>query len=406
MPGQAPHLVSQKDFNNHLAMPAGVAGAVPPNSFKNGGEASVMKGIACSLVGALNTQFTAAIPRGYILIDNGDATGFDGVLGSNDNIWAQELNNPVFIAPGPTATRAFTQNGALYQQWAAYNKAKALGQPLPAAPSTQGIFGDPNTITEAGMLQITSDNFGEQSADVQALIDRMNAAWPHKAEGVHFNSSSLMAVELYKAKVGEGFQKVGPAHVHDPSHPYYKQYIPAPNFPTGLKAFDHGQVYPGQNYIGHDGSLRELLTQCNANSVLQTITQRLHQIKPEATDAEIDAVLNTQAIGMGAHLVVFRGDDNKFHVTDRRNAPSWTSYRQTDGAKQTVSNTYNLINLSVNAPNDGGAPKYPFMHSSTAVGIDSATFTPSSGYRNLLGTLSFSNATSNNGGDGIFWDPN
>lgn len=402
MPGQAPHLVSQKDFNKHMQAPAGV-GTVPPNSFKNGGQADVMKGIACSIVGALGTQFTASIPQGYIIIHNGPETGapaasFDGILGGDDQIFAKELNDGIYVGPGSGSNRAFTTNKALYEQWLDYNTKKAAGQNPGPEPSRVGIFGAPETIT-ATAFKIDYNQYGNvPTPEAVAMLPAFTAAYPHANEGVHYNSDSLMAVELFKAQVGAGFHKV--SRVHDVTDPNYRQYIPAPGIVTGLKAFNHGQVYAGQPSFGRTGSLRELLTQCSADNALQQIEQRMHQIKPDATDAEIQGVLNSASLGVGETVYLYM-QNNKLTIS--ANKPSWAIESNPDGHSQASSSTYDLINKSVDAPHDGGAPVFPFMETPPSVGIDSCVFTPSSGYRNLLGVVNFTNQTQ---GGGMFADPN
>lgn len=402
MPGKAPHLVSLHDFKGKLNPPVGT-GSVPPNSFKSAGQALTSHGVACSIVGVLDTVFTASIPRGYIVIHNGPANSFSGVLGDADQIFAKELMTGIFVGPGTGSNRAFTTDGALYSQWLNYNTAAAAGTPnLGPPPPTAGIKGDPKTITKPSTLVTWTDYGSPPTPTAAAMLDSFQNAYPHANAGTPFSSNNLTSVELFKAKVGEGFGKV--TRLHDPTDPAYRQNIPAPASPTGMKAFNHNGVYsapPGPVAFGRAGSLREFLTQCNAASVLMQIEQRLRQIKPEASDSERQSVLNSPAIGMGQTLYIYKGSDNKLCISPK--APAWATSVSPDGSPQTLSSNYDLIHKTVNAVLDGGAPVFPFGHSPAAIGTDSCTYTPSSGYRNLLGVMNFSNSTS---GGGDFWDPN
>lgn len=402
MPAQEPHLVSQHKFVEDLKAPAG-CGDVPPNSFKSGSTVIAMKGVACSIVGALNTDFTAAIPHGYMVIQNGPTTSFSGTLGGADQIYAQELMTGIFVGPGQGNERAFTTNGALYSQWLNYNNAVSAGvSPIPPPPPSAGIFGNPKTITAPAELVTWTDYGDPPTPTAAAMLNSFMTAYPHQNTGTQFESNSLDAVELFKAEVEAGFHKV--TRLHDPTDPEYKQWIPAPTIVTGMKAFNHNQTYsapPGPVAFGQTGSLKQFLTQCNAVTVLDQIQQRMRQIKPNSTDAERDAVLNTQCIGMGQTLYIYKGLDGKLCISPSK--PAWFTGVGADGQTQKLSDTYDLIHYTVDAIRDGGSPVFPFAHTPTSLGTDACKWTPSSGYRNLLGEMNFSNSTS---GGGYFWEPN
>ncbi|MBX9771442.1 MAG: hypothetical protein K2X29_08740 [Candidatus Obscuribacterales bacterium] len=400
MPGQAPHLVSLKDFNANRVAPKGITN-VPPNSFKTAGAALTSHGVACSLVGVLDTDFTAAIPRGYIVIHNGPAASFNGRVGDADQIFAKELMTGIFVGPGTGTQRAFTTDGALYSQWLNYNTARLNGTtPLPPPPPKTGIHGDPLSITKPATQVTYLDYDSPPSPTAGAMLGSFQDAYPHANAGTEVNANDLTSVELFKAKVGEAFGRV--TRLHDPTDPMYRQNIPAPAIVTGMKAFDHNAVYSaGPPSFGKVGSLKQFLLQCNAGSVLMQIEQRLHQIKPEATDAERQAVLNAAVIGMGQTLYIYKGSNNKLTINSQK--PSWVTDVVPDGQQQSLSSSYSLINKTVNSVLDYGAPVYPFMHAPASMGHDSCIYTPSSGYRNLLGEMTFSNSSS---GGGDFWDPN
>lgn len=399
LPGQAPHLVSGKDFEDNLSRPKDT-GSVPPNSFKLGGSADKARGVSCAIVGALDTQFTASIPRGYIVIHNGPAQSFEGTLADGDQIFAKELNNGIMVGPGTGSNRAFTTNSALYEEWREYNQKVADGMTPPKTPSTKGMFGDPKTIKGPA----TPVYWNTQGGLLETMLPSFVAAYPHANAGVQYQSNSLMALELYKAKVIEAFHKVTPPY-HDPTDPYYRQYIAAPAEETGLKAFDHNAMYSGTIAFGQQGSLRQFLNQCNANDVLQEIDQRLHQIKPEASDQERNSVLNRQAIGMGQTMYIYKGQDGKLTITSA--PPPWMAEVSPDGSPRVLTSVYDVNRKSVNANGDGNAPVYPWFevppHPQAS---DICKYTASSGYRNLLGVVSFSNKVIAEGSSGYYANPN
>lgn len=402
-PGKAPHLVSSKDFDESSSAPKGL-GNVPPNSFKLGGSAGKTQGVSCAIVGALDTQFTACIPRGYIVIHNGPAEKFEGTLADGDQLFAKELNNGIMVGPGVGANRTFTTDSALYEEWRVYNEQKALGMQPAKIPSTNGIHGDPTKITAPA----TPVFWNTQAPILREMLPSFVKAYPHQNAGVQYSNNSLMALELYKAKVIEAFHKVTPPY-HDPTDPYYSQYIEAPATPTGLKAFDHNAMYSGTIAFGQAGSLRQFLAQCNATEVLQEIDQRLRQIKPEASDQERNSVLNRQSIGMGQTLYIYKGLDNMLTISPAK--PRWMndgpSDVSPDGSPRVLKSTYDVNRRSVNANGDGGAPVYPwFQVPPHPQASDICTYTASSGYRNLLGELSFSNRVIPEGSSGIYADPN
>ena len=397
-PGQAPHLISSKTFEAKLNAPTGT-GNVPPNSFKLGGESDKTRGVSCAIVGALDTQFTASIPRGYIVIHNGPAESFDGTLADGDQIFAKELNNGIFVGPGVGASRAFTTDRANYEEWLDYNQQIAAGKTPAKVPSARGLYGDPKTIKAPA----TPVYWNTQGGLLQTMLPSFVQAYPHANVGVSYQSNSLTALELYKAKVIEAFHKV--TRYHDPTDPYYSQYIAAPTAATGMKAFDHNAMYPGTIAFGRSGSLKQFLEQCNASEVLQQLDQRLRQIKPEASDQERNSVLNKESIGMGQTLYIYKGLDNKLTITSA--APPWMTNVSPDGSPKVLQSTFDVNRKSVNANNDGNAPVYPWFevppHPQAS---DICTYTASSGYRNLLGVMNFSNRVVPEGSSGYYANPN
>ncbi len=142
LPLTKPHLIDHGQF-----VTAAVDADTPPNSFRTNSRAiegksgSMGTSVACAIVGVINKEFAAVIPRGFVRVLNGpDAETTNGVLatpvsnGAND-IFNNELFSPpgngVFAAnAGATGTGAnggaavFSTNApelsAAYTAWSAY----------------------------------------------------------------------------------------------------------------------------------------------------------------------------------------------------------------------------------------------------------------------------------------------
>ncbi|MBP9089737.1 hypothetical protein KBI23_01825 [bacterium] len=142
LPQTKPHLVDHGQF-----VTAAVDADTPPNSFRTNSRALEGKSgamgtsVACAIVGVINKEFAAVIPRGFVRVLNGpDAETTNGVLatpvsnGAND-IFNNELFSPpgngVFAAnAGGTGTGAnggaavfstsSAEMSAAYTAWAAY----------------------------------------------------------------------------------------------------------------------------------------------------------------------------------------------------------------------------------------------------------------------------------------------
>ncbi|MBX9877214.1 MAG: hypothetical protein K2Y22_02040 [Candidatus Obscuribacterales bacterium] len=407
-PGSAPHLVSMTDFNAASERPANL-GTVPPNAFKASGAAKDLSAAAGAIVGCLGADYTASIPRGYIVISNGGGHSFSGTLGDNQNIFAQELNTGIFVGPNDgSGNRAYTTNPTQYNQWLTYNQNLAAGKPTGPAPSSAGIYGaSPSSIKSAATMLTYMD---AGSSLYNQMLPKFFDTYGTKylsSPGVQFSSSSQMAIENVKTQVMAAFQHV--KRVHDPTDPWYSFTASVPG-PSGLEYFNHNQAYSNIPDFAKPGTLSQLLPQAGANNIMEQIAQRMYQMKPEATAAEINSVLNGRTIPMGAVMYIYKNLAGALTMTST--PPPWVNSNAVpDGNPQFSHVTYSTLFRSVDAAGDGGAPVYPYMHSSPELyGDDQVTFTPSSGHNNLLGELNMSHQAGFGGvpgsNTGVFSDPN
>lgn len=379
-PDAQPHLVSSAQFAANQAQP--LAGCfLPPNAFKtvasskdNSSSADV--GVqACSEVGTLSSTFAASIPRGYLVINNPPGLNVGSSLPSNDSIFNNELFTGIYLADNG----AFSTDPTVIEKWSAYNGSKQ-GPP----PTTTGLFGDPSTIkataAECNYTNVTGAGAMPLCAANLAAFEK---AYP-SSDSTPGNTVPMTAVEAYKQSVMNAFPNAS-----DIAVPY--------NY-TGMRVFNHNQAYPmpsGQNaQFTAPGTVPQLLSQVGtqtASAVLAQLKQRMREIKPDATQSELNAVLSSQTVNMGQTAYIYMINDK---LTMTNTPPAWiVKNTQADGTPQDYSVQYPTLGLSVNPVGESGFRNVLFENTpdpaTTTLGQDEAVFTPSSGFNNLLGTLEF-----------------
>lgn len=405
LPGQKPHLVSNTLFDENRDRP--IDGYdLPPNSFKSAGMArerasnDFLNAVSCAIVGALDHKFTASIPRGYLVITN-PAGMMDATPPPSPNtILNNELFSGIFVANNG----AFSLDAGLIQAWAAYNTADPpTGQP----PPTEGLFGDPYGIRSLGgdgfpsmCNYLSLDGPGANSA-CQNLEAAFRDAYGSQ-DTAPPTPSELTATEQMRANVWGLFPQGGP--------------LTFPDGFTGIRIFDRNSPQPvaegSPPVFTQAGTAAQILSQVGNGTgseltVLNQIRQRMREIKPEATIAEVDSVLASRPIALGETLYVYM-TGNTLQLTNA--PPPWlVAGTAPDGLPLNISSTFQTIGLSVNPPGDLGFSNvvFEFMPnpSTMAIGEEEAIFTPSSGFNNLLGTLEFRSriipgSDPFNGGDG------
>ncbi|MBS1989595.1 MAG: hypothetical protein JSS83_03705 [Cyanobacteria bacterium SZAS LIN-3] len=132
-PNTKPHLVDIGTFNADLATNAGfVADAnTAANCFKANAQAVEAKSgnmggsLACAVVGVLNKDFKASLPRGFVRISNGpDAVAANGSFGVPISDGTNDIfNNQLFNGSGITqdGSGVFTTTPSYLSDWAAFN---------------------------------------------------------------------------------------------------------------------------------------------------------------------------------------------------------------------------------------------------------------------------------------------
>ncbi len=389
LPGQRPHLVSTTDFANNTNLP--VSGmTLPPNTFQSAGKAkenasqNFLRAISCSIIGALNCKFTASIPRGYIVINNPSGS-WDSTPTPNP---ANMLNNELFTGVFVANNGAFSTDRPLIERWADYN---SVTPPNGPQPPTEGLFGDPHGIKSLGgdnypsQCDYTSLDGAGANAGCQSLRNAFEQAYGANNQ-LPGTSSELTAVEQLRANVWGLFPIGGDIQV--------------PSSSTGIRIFSYNQPSPvaaGQPPVfSRAGNVGQILAQVGNGSgsernILNVLHQRIREIKPEATEAEIDALLTSKPVALGETLFIYL-TGTKLQMT--ATPPSWIVPNTVpDGLPITVSSSFQTIGTSVNPQGDSGFRNVVFQEmpdpSTFGIGREEAIFTPSSGFNNLLGALEF-----------------
>lgn len=153
------------------------------------------------------------------------------------------------------------------------------------------------------------------------------------------------------------------------------------------------------------GTVAELLHQigpCAETGIKDQIRQRCKEIKPSATNAEIDELLETP-IPMGTTLYIYATGSAPGTLVCNASRPPSYSGAQPDGVPDNnCKKEYDVIDTLVDTDQAGrgfgdlnlhGQP-YMRKRGGPLIGKDLVEWTSSSGYGNLLGRLELSNAVS------------
>jgi hypothetical protein len=181
--------------------------------------------------------------------------------------------------------------------------------------------------------------------------------------------------------------------------------IDSPPGATGLRWFDHYQDLDRRLPFSQAATALQLLQEVGngAESVPPQLHNRIRKIKPEASDAEIDAVLSSSDLPLGTNFYVYMQDDvSRNLVLSQSPPPTLVTQTNADGTLQSYnSEIYSTLGYTTNpfVPNPpyGRARAFVDLHDATFYGQDHATFTPGSGYKGNLGVLEFSNTASGGG---------
>jgi hypothetical protein len=312
-------------------------------------------------------------------------------LPSKESIFNNQLFTGIFIANNG----AFSTDESLIQAFADYNNNGQVGQ----APPTAGLFnvqgapvsGEQNQITSLGgnNYPIMADYTNVQGPNAIPVLAAMLPAFETAYPAPTSNGSAgavLTAVEKLKAEVMALYPQKGGT--------------PAPVQPTGLRYFDHTKAYPvaaGQSpEFTRPGTIVELASQTDSTGkkgilLLNQIKQRMREIKPSATDAEMDELFNGDTINLNQRYCIWL-EGNTFRMTQA--LPPWVSdVPAPDGKRKSYDVTFPTIGKTIDPPGEAGFNQTLFAQQpnpqSEDLGLDSAIWTPSSGFNLLLGELIF-----------------
>ena len=432
-PGDQPHLVSNKTFtNDHERGEQWKNAMVPPNGFKSTAFAEEERTkqqagtISAAIVGSLNLTFPLAAPYGYIQIVNGP----DGTSGSAPVTGPfaglnHVLNNELLKPPGIlVAGPVFSTNLPLEQSWAKYNWEQKNGvpqgqQPTPK-PDLDGLYkldGSPAKEADAKQIpfkdsdgtlqsnQCKDDNVtgldpstvNAQCADLftKGIFDQVYHPDGGYKNGVA-KADNLISVECAKCKLQAKFNACGDLSIDSGDCPV-----------TGMRTFQKGVELPspsmGNCKVSNEASvegLSEFVKSGFGARMATLIADRAKQINPTNGDSQARALLSQNTLPLGAVAYIFAPKPDGKTAADKNliwstTAPPWIDpSEQPDGTPESASSDpYDIVGELVNPHKDGGIHDIMYREtpSSGILGTDTATFTPSSGFKNLLGKAQFFN---------------
>lgn len=452
-PGSQPHLLSTAEFSSGLNRFTGGGQRVPPNAFEfgsqqtEGGQAATQNGrrnaIAFSraLVGVLNAEYKPSIPLGYVAINNtgGTPVGGNGFRQGQGVLQNQLRGDGIVI---DRSTRIMSANNELMRSWARHNELSRRGPGATEGNSNFGRYegtGDNRQwVQTCPNCQFASNNTGPLRKPDGSFVNGSEAHGitgnllectdqetggtlngpPHECEsyltdfenaydgplvpGDNTRRGDVMGVESYKASLINQFPGSGPATLPATS-PVTGLRVINGNDPTQNRPWNAGNGPLGN--ISSVGTINQLfnIVEPGGNTLRNFIHQRMREVKPEATDAEINAALTTR-IDLGETVFIYM-DPNTGRITAGRNRPHQNIRVTADGTPRTITAFPNGRQAAfsggpgwVNAKHENGIHEQMFLcQGGTVTTFERAILTPSSGSENFLGDISFQQfATSNN----------
>lgn len=442
-PGDQPHLVSNKTFDSQKNRGSTFLTAmVPPNGFRSKSEAGEARTaaqavtISCAEVGSLNLQFDLSAPYGYVKIVNGPDTGSGSASVPGPFVGLNHVLNNELLTGIHVAGPVFSTNKDLMDKWAAYNKEKkAGGNPSPPSGGTTGLYnlqGKPATTADAENIPFTTDDqSGAVIADSTKCTDANSTGWSRSDSDVvpqcwdllgngtgpgafdaayHPNAqytdgsagaTDLIAVECAKCQLQHKFNTCGDLSINSGNCNQTGMRIPAPGLNWKTGAAPSGSM--GTCKISQSGTVKELgnFVQDGFGDQLEDfIAERATQINPQTGDSEVRALLSSNKLNLGDIVYIYVPKPDSQNAADKKfiwskTIPSWAVAGTTpDGKEVTASSTYNIVNTAVNPKHDGGIHDIMYRsHPNDGInGTDTAIWTPSTGFQNLLGKVQFHNS--------------
>ncbi len=447
-PQTRPHLVSLGDFNNLTFNDPPVGKWTPPNSFKVSSSSLDSKAgafggaTACAIVGATQLQggpaadFIACLPGGYITISNAQAANCNGLFGPADGS-NSIFNNELWSGGGIQTTGAgqvevFSLDTAQVGAWQSYNATYPANPPYRDQygrdkrfyPPTLGYQisdmwtapspGAAQTSTVADLLNVNStgtncldqlNGSGELSGDCNTYLPSFNKAYGRSMGTIpplpagQYSDMDKMKLELINA-----FQQ-GQYHTDISALPVSGMGVL--KNPDGWYPFAKPSDMPLET---PNGTILQMLQQIGQGEgqIVADITQRCNEIKPGTTSAYVTNTLLNVPLPMGATLYIHLQNPHNLAsplVIDNMPPATFVPTAIADGLTFTGQHVYDLLEmgiidtLSPNGHNgaDNNLHDRPFQsidgqhitNQDGSIATDTASWTKSSGYQNLLGQLNF-----------------
>jgi hypothetical protein len=448
-PGDQPHLVSNRTFAS-MAAPFSLNPNVPPNGYRSTSFAQESRTqqnartVACSEVGSLNMTFPMSIPFGYIMVVNAPDGPYtpsvvNGEAVALDHVLNNELLGGGILLAGPVFS---TDQGKL-NEWAKYNSCQKDGGESytgsPSPPSVDGVYkldGTPAKASDMSSMPYSGTGMSAV-ADSTQCTDRNSTGWTrsdtdvvpacwdalnnggfdkaYHPDGSYTNPAGdgagggggLLAIECAKCQLQHRFNACTNLTINNGN-------CPTTGLRTNSGADWRSQEAPSSAascQISKDDTISNLgnFVQSGFGPQLDSyIAERCKQIAPKDGDTQYRTSMahNTLVVGQTYYIyadnasTIAPGSSTDPHLVMSTTPPSWLAATVPDGTPDSRHNTYNIVMTAINPHHDRGIHDimYTETPSSGINGTDTATWTPSSGFGNLLGKVQFTDAASGSAG--------
>jgi hypothetical protein len=436
-PGLEPHLVSQAQFTSELSSPlvSGGQSLIPPNAFQSQSSASEMHGANLStrssaIVGTLNIQAPMSIPDGYIAINNFGTPSAPINTGPQGNLqFGGDLMTGISMMTAKSGNVFFSTDPTVMTNLGNATSSGTDSNGNPIVPLSAGANMQPNPPSQLDLdsmaqqiksggspdsCNTTNDMAGSPSPvpadpncpnEVSQVLNQLNGGGTPAAPQ---SLSGLMAIEYIKAEIIQQrgqFDGAGCGSITG-------------NPPcTGLKGYTIQSITNALPFGNPSPTLGSLLSETNdssnGNQIHNAIIQRMFEMQPNATPADISAALNQVVLFEGTNQFQFlywqpsAGNaagvryPGAFVISATPGPGEGTTPNVTpDGAPNSLTSTMsaNIGDILIDVDGDGGyAHPFDCEPSNNGTTTNNAVWTPSSGLGNLLGVINFQNCASAGG---------
>ncbi len=424
-PKQKPHLVDSGEYNAGAANPPASAAYLPPNAFRansrtpDNNSGGFGGAVACALVGALDQDFAASIPRGYVRIRNGINAASDPanspvtsspVVDAGSDVFNNELwgpNGGVDVTNnGVYALRSDGQYGnasSYMSQWQAYNNASDPKPPKPTFPPPTDVWnsiykidnspaGFKTNLPESDFLAMTRERNCETVGMYTIPECRSGGLGDFEIPGPGTLVYSIIGATGGQPGNGQGPSGTGYTAVEVQKHdllsrrfgsgrcarvePVIGSNTPLGK-PYGMKQFVTTQCYATpsvQVNFGAPGSPLALIEQIGSSSataatractteVIGKILKRMRQVDPTITEQKVRDALASQPLELGEQLYLYSPGPGVVAMVSGTAGDYFkdSDNLATDGtsspAIQNCENQYNLAQTIVNSrKSNNGCP--------------------------------------------------